>query len=351
MILLEAKDINSIIHKVGLKSFYLRLMDNLTEDFKNWHTFQKCNRNAMYVDDGVIELMPICNDFFYSFKYVNGHPLNPLRGKLNVVAFGMLAEVASGYPLMLASMNILTAIRTAAVSALSSKYLAKKNSKKVAIIGCGAQSEFQILAHDAIFSLTEVRCYDIRETAQNRFIHNLADANFKIVKASSIEDAIKDVDIIITATSVKGKHKVLSIDMVKPGQHICGIGGDSPGKTELDPEILKCAKVVVEYFPQTSEEGEIQNLNLSSEDYVHAELWEVISGMKNGRIRADEITVFDSVGFALEDFSTLKLCYDLATEFRIGENIDFVPEAISDSNDLYGLLIRDKNAEELVVNR
>lgn len=351
MILLEAGDINSIIHKVGLQNFYLRLMNNLTEDFKNWHLFQKCSRNAMYVDDGVIELMPICNDVLYSFKYVNGHPLNPLRGKLNVVAFGMLAEVASGYPLMLASMNILTAIRTAAVSALSSKYLAKKDSKKIAIIGCGAQSEFQILAHAAIFPITEVRCYDIRISAQNKFINNLADSGFKIVKATSAQDAIKDVDIIITATSVKGKHKVLSLDMISPGQHICGIGGDSPGKTELDPEILKHAQVVVEYFPQTSEEGEIQNLNLSSADYVHAELWEIISGIKNGRTNSNQITVFDSVGFALEDFSTLKLCYDFAAQYKIGKNIDFVPEKITDSNDLYGLLIRDKNEEKFITSR
>ncbi len=343
MILLEAKDINSIVHKLGLKNFYLRLMDNLTEDFKNWHTFQKCNRNAMHVDDGVIELMPICNDVLYSFKYVNGHPLNPLRGKLNVIAFGMLAEVASGYPLMLASMNILTAIRTAAISALSSKYMAKKDSKKIAIIGCGAQSEFQILAHEAILPITEVRCYDIRSAAQDRFINNLAGSRFEIIKATSIQDAIQGVDIIITATSVKGKHKVLSMDMLSPGQHICGIGGDSPGKTELDPEILRQAKVAVEYFPQTSEEGEIQNLNLTSGDYVYAELWEIISGMKAGRESAEEITVFDSVGFALEDFSTLKLCYDLAKEFNIGKKIDFVPHEIVDSHDLYGLLLRDKN--------
>lgn len=345
MFLLESRDINSIIHKLGLQNFYLSLMDTLTEDFKNWHSFQKCNRHAMYVDDGVIELMPICNDDLYSFKYVNGHPLNPLRGKLNVIAFGMLAEVASGYPLMLASMNILTAVRTAAISALSSKYLAKQDSKKIAIIGCGAQSEFQILAHAAIFKLEEVRCYDIRDVAQDKFCRNLAGSEFKIIKSESIQDAINGADIIITATSVKGKFNVLSLDMLSQGQHICGIGGDSPGKTELDPEILKHAKVVVEYYPQTSQEGEIQNLNLSASDYVYAELWEIMSGIKNGRENSQEISVFDSVGFALEDFSALKLCYNLARQFNVGKKIDFLPNEIADSNDLYGLLIRERNAE------
>lgn len=347
MILLEAKEVNSIIHKLGLQKFYLRLMDSLIEDFKNWHLFQKCNRNAIYVDDGVIELMPVCNDKFYSFKYVNGHPLNPLQGKLNIIAIGMLADVATGYPLMLASMNILTAIRTATVAALSAKYLAKQDSKKVAIIGCGAQSEFQILAHKSIFALTEVRCFDISTSSQNRFAENLAGQDFKIYKAKNAADAVKGVDIIITCTSAKGKHQVLTKDMLSPGQHICGIGGDSPGKTELDPEILRHAKVVVEYFPQTSQEGEIQNLGLNSSDFVYSELWEIVSGLRDGRTNPQEITVFDAVGFALEDFSTLKLCYNLAKEYSAGQNIDFVPYKLQDCKDLYGLFLREKYEQKI----
>lgn len=323
-------------------------MDNLIDDFKNWHLFQKCNRNAMYVNDGVIELMPVCNDKYYSFKYVNGHPLNPLHGKLNIIALGMLADVATGYPLMLASMNILTAVRTAAVAALSAKYLAKKDSKKIAIIGCGAQSEFQILAHKSIFPLAEVRCFDISLEAQNRFADNLSKQDFKIYKAQNAADAVKGADIIITLTSAIGKHQVLTKDMLIPGQHICGIGGDSPNKTELDPEILRSAKVVVEYFPQTSQEGEIQNLGLNSSDYVHAELWEIVSGLRDGRTSSKEITVFDAVGFALEDFSTLKLCYNLAKEYGGGQDIDFVPYTLQDCKDLYGLFLREEHEQKIV---
>jgi ornithine cyclodeaminase len=343
MILLEAKEINAIIHKLGLTNFYLQLLDNLTEDFTNWHLFQKCSRNAMYVEGGVIELMPICNDKYYSFKYVNGHPLNPLHGKLNIISIGMLAEVATGYPLMLASMNILTAIRTAAVSALSSKYLARKSSKKIAIIGCGAQSEFQVLAHHALLNLDEVRCFDVSSDAMQRLSRNLDSESFKFIQAKNCKDAITGADIIITTTSVKGKHKVLDLQSLSPGQHICGIGGDSPGKTELDPEILKHAKVVVEYFPQSSEEGEIQNLGNKASNIVYAELWEIISNIKLGRVDDDEITVFDSVGFALEDFSVLKLCYKLAKKFKYGQEIDFVPYSLDDCKDLYGLFLRGKD--------
>ncbi|MDF1757945.1 MAG: ornithine cyclodeaminase [Legionellaceae bacterium] len=340
MILLESKDINAIINKVGLNNFYLQLIDRLIEDFKDWHLFQKCNRHAMYVDGGVIELMPTCNDKYYSFKYVNGHPLNPEKGKLNIISIGMLSDVKTGYPLMLASMNILTAIRTAAVSALASKYLARKSSKKVAIIGCGAQSEFQILAHHAIFNLDEVRCFDKSTSAMQRFNKNLQSETFKVINSSSSEEAITGADIIITATSMQGKHNVLKLKDISPGQHISAVGGDSPGKTELDPEILKHTKVVVEHFPQTKEEGEIQNLD-STDDII--ELWEIISDEKRCRVNEDDITVFDAVGFAIEDFSVLKLCYDLAAEFKSGKEIDFVPSLLEDCKDLYGLFLRDQN--------
>lgn len=343
MILLETKAIQTMIKKIGLSAFYLRLCDNLTEDFSNWHNFQKCNRHAMYVDGGVIELMPICNDDLYSFKYVNGHPLNPQQNKLNIIAVGMLADVKTGYPLMLSTMTILTAIRTAATSALSSRYLAKPTSKKVAIIGCGAQSEFQILAHHALFNLSEVHYFDTLPSAMQRFANNLQDETFKLIPATNCFEAIQEADIIITATAAIGKHSVLKLDWLKPGQHICGIGGDSPGKTELDPEILKHSKVVVEYFPQTHHEGEIQNLGPNALDFVHAEFWEIISGVKAGRVDENEITLFDAVGFALEDFSVLRLCYDLANTLHVGRTIDFVPYALEDCKDLYGLFVREPN--------
>lgn len=346
MFLLETKAVQSLIQQMGLRAFYQRLFDVMTEDFSNWHQFQKCERHAMYVENGVLELMPICNHDLYSFKYVNGHPLNPLDNRLNVVAVGMLADVHSGYPLMMAAMTVLTAIRTAAASALSSKYLAKSNSKKVAIIGCGAQSEFQILAHDALFDLDRVTYYDTDMNAMLRFSKNLSNQSFELKQATSGREAIHGADIIITATAAKTKQKVLMCDWLEPGQHICGIGGDSPGKTELDPDILKQVKVVVEYFEQTHYEGEIQNLGPDAKRYVYAELWEIVSGMKPGRVNDQEITLFDAVGFALEDFSILRLCYTLAQELKLGKEADFVPFALKDCKDLYGEFMRKLNEHD-----
>ena len=339
MLLLENADICNIIKQTGLKSFYLRLCDQLAHDFSHWHDFQKSSRHAVYVPNGVIELMPICNNELYSVKYVNGHPSNPLDNRLNVVAFGVLAEVVSGYPLMIASMTLLTALRTAAISALASRHMARQNSKTLAIIGCGAQSEFQILAHHALFDLTEVRYFDIDSTAMSRLAHNLRDESFTLNPTNNIRAAIDGADIIVTATAAKKKLHILEHHWLTPGQHISGIGGDSPGKTELDPEILKHSRVVVEYFPQTHHEGEIQNLGDDAMRYVYAELWEILSGNKPGRTNDTDISVFDSVGFALEDFSVLYLCNQLAKTYHMGKMIDLIPNALADCKNLYGSLI------------
>lgn len=339
MLLLELPHVREIIARVSLKEFYLRLFDRLAADFADWHNFDKSSRHAAYVPNGVLELMPVCGKEFYSFKYVNGHPNNPQQNRLNIVAFGMLASVETGYPLMISAMTLLTAVRTAAIAALSSKYLAKKNSKKLAIIGCGAQSEFQVLAHHALFDLEEVHYFDLHADAMKRFEKNLQGQSFKLMPAEDARSAIKGVDIIITATAARHKQKVIEYSWLEPGQHICGVGGDSPGKTELDPEILKHAKIVVEYFPQTAHEGEIQNLGENAKEYVHAELWQVIRGEKSGR-EADEISLFDDVGFALEDYSVLRLAYELAKEYHIGKEIELTPEYLEDCRDLYGLLMK-----------
>lgn len=341
MILLEIDAIHALIHQLGLKTFYMQLFEILTEDFKRWDSFQKSPRHAFYVPNGVIELMPICNDHYYSFKYVNGHPSNPHRDKMNVVALGMLADVESGYPLMLASMTWLTALRTAAMSALSSFYLAKPGCRRLAMIGCGAQSECQIMAHHVLFDLEEVRYFDRSDAAMKRLAANLKHESFRMTPANTVQEAIADVDIIVTATASPGHQVVLQREWLQSGQHICAIGGDSPGKTELDPEILKHSKVVVEYLPQTLLEGEIQNLGPDAHAFVHAEFWELVSDRKPGRV-GDEISVFDGVGFALEDFSVLRLCYQLAQDRRLGKTIRVVPDVLEDSKDLYGAWMRDK---------
>lgn len=330
-------DIQKLISKIGTESFFIALIAALEKEFSRWARFQKSPRYAAHVDQGVIELMPICDDEFYSFKYVNGHPNNTISNKLTVVALGLLADVESGYPLMISEMTLLTAFRTAATSALAAKYLAKKNVKHIGIVGTGAQSEFQVLAQNALFNIETVKYFDIDPRAMKKFHDNLKNQSFKLIACRSAKEVVEGVDIVTTATASKSQSKILSLGMLSPGLHINGIGGDCPQKTELDKNILSHAKIVVEFLPQSKVEGEIQQLESNSQ--IHAELWEVITGKKKGRELDDEITLFDSVGFAIEDFAILKLVHELAIKNNIGTEMNLIPD-ITDPKNLFGVLAR-----------
>ena len=328
-------DIQLLIAKVGINNFFIALINSLEKEFSRWEHFQKSSRHAVHLDQGVIELMPTCDGELYSFKYVNGHPNNTTSKKLTVVALGLLSEAKSGYPLMISEMTLLTAFRTAATSALAAKYLAKKSVKHIGIIGTGAQSEFQVLAQCALFDIETVKYFDIDPTAMKKFHDNLKDQSFELIACKNADEVVAGVDIITTATASKGTAKIISFDQLNPGMHINGIGGDCPGKTELDKNILSHAKIVVEFLPQSKLEGEIQHLESNSQ--VHAELWEIITGKKKGRESDSEITLFDSVGFAIEDFAILKLVRELAVKHNIGAELNLIPE-IADPKDLFGII-------------
>ena len=142
-----------IVLEVGVEEFLTGLGSYLEDDFKRWELFDKTPRVASHSVEGVIELMPTSDGEVYGFKYVNGHPKNMKEGLQTVTAFGVLSDVASGYPVLLSEMTILTALRTAATSALAAKYLAPKGADCMALIGNGAQSEFQALAFKAILGV------------------------------------------------------------------------------------------------------------------------------------------------------------------------------------------------------
>lgn len=333
--LITISDVKKIIHHVGVHAFFRELINELDHQFSRWHAFQKSPRHAIHISSGVLELMPICDDELYAFKYVNGHPNNPASNKLTVAAIGMLAEVKSGYPLMISEMTILTALRTAATSALASKYLASKNTKRVGIIGTGAQAEFQVLAHHALYDLESVLYFDIDARAMKKFERNLKNESFKLIECENAKATLENVNIITTATASKKQARILHRDWLHDGLHINGIGGDCPGKTEMEDAIVHDAKIVVEYLPQSKMEGEIQILKNNG---IYAELWELASGEKKGRESEKEITLFDSVGFALEDFAILKLIYSLSEKYGIGQIVDMVP-VMDDPKDLFGLIV------------
>ena len=333
MRLITVNDIKTITEKIGIESFMQKAIDAIKEDFARWPEFNKSPRHAIHYPQGVMELMPCSDNELYSFKFVNGHPGNTAQGRLCVAALGMLAEVKTGYPLMLSEMTLLTAIRTAATGALAAQYMARPESTHLALIGTGAQAEFQFLATQAVLPIDKVSYFDPDTQAMHKFhkhMHHKAD----LQPCTSIRGAVQDADVIITATAAKTKNRLLEKDMVKKGTHVLGMGGDCPGKTELSLELLENSRIVVEYLPQSQEEGEIQNYPNAK---VHAEIWELVNGTKNGRENNDEITLFDSVGFAIEDFSILRMVHDLSNQLNIGQNVDITPTPV-DPKDLYGTL-------------
>lgn len=334
MKILTVKDIQQLIQIMGLSAFFKRIVAALKEDFGRWRDFNLSPRIANYYPHGVIELMPCSDQHLYSFKYVNGHPGNPMNGKLTVAAVGMLSDVASGYPLMMSEMTLLTALRTAATGVLAAFYLARADAKTLAIIGTGAQAEFQVLAFAGFYALEEVRFFDIDTKAMSKFACNLSGQSFKLMSCVTPTAAVQEAGIVITATAAKKRQSLFNPAYISPGTFINAMGGDCPGKTELSVEFLKHVKLVVEYIPQSLIEGEVQQIG---RDFIHAELWQLVSGIKPGRENQHEITLFDSVGFALEDFSILRVVYELADHYQLGTDLPMIPD-LADPKNLFGLL-------------
>ena len=334
--IITISDVQKIVHHIGHKKFNIELTKYLEEDFRDWNKFQKNARLAFYKNQGVMELMPICGEKMFSYKYVNGHPSNTKLNKLTVVGSGLLADVDTGEPIMIAEMTLLTALRTGVTSALASKYLAKKDSTNFGIIGCGSQSEFQVLAHHDIFNFKNIYYFDVDSKAMIKFASNLKSYGMNLITCKSAQEVVQKSEVITTCTAYPEKQQIIKHNWLKPGQHINAMGGDSPNKTELDPKVLDHTKIVVEYFEQTLHEGEIQNI-LDAKEKVYAELWEIILGNKKGRENETEITLFDSVGFALEDYSILRYINDVSNQIGIFHELDMVPE-LENCKDLFRML-------------
>jgi len=329
-------DMMRVVNTIGAEAMMTGLAGYIEADFRRWPDFDKSPRVAAHSADGVIELMPTSDGQTYGFKYVNGHPKNTRDGHQTVTAFGVLADVATGYPLLLSEMTILTALRTAATSALAAKHLAPRGARTMGMIGNGAQCEFQALAFRAIVGIDTVRLYDIDARATAKAARNLAGSGLTVIPCATPEEAIAGAGIITTCTADKQCATILTDNMVGAGVHINAIGGDCPGKTELHGDILRRSAIFVEYPPQTRVEGEIQALPA---DHPVTELWRVISGDAAGRTGAGQITLFDSVGFAIEDFSALRYLHDNLGRLGHRAELDMLADP-DDPRDLFGMLTR-----------
>jgi len=332
--------VRELVQQVGTAEFIEALAAEIESDYRRWPEFDKSPRHAVHSPVGVIELMPISDGRLYSFKYVNGHPKNTAEGLLTVTAFGLLADVATGYPLLLSELTLTTALRTAAMSTLAARRMARRDSRVMALIGNGAQAEFQTIGFHHLLGIRELRLYDVDPAATAKLERNLAALalpGLRVARCNSTAEAVRGADIVSTVTADKRCATILTPEMIEPGMHLNAVGGDCPGKTELHRDILRRpdVRVVVEYEPQSRVEGEVQQM---PPDYPVIEFADVLAGRAAGRGSDAEVTVFDSVGFALEDFSALRYLHQLHRELS-GERstIDLVPQ-LGDPKDLFALL-------------
>jgi ornithine cyclodeaminase len=331
---LSAPEAAKLVKKLGVQACMAAIAAYIREDFARWNDFDKSARVANHSKDGVIELMPVADDHRYSFKYVNGHPSNTALGLSTVMAFGVLADVDTGAPLLLSELTLTTALRTAAMSAVAAQILARPDSTVMAIIGNGAQSEFQALAFQHLVGITTVRIFDVDTAASAKLQANLASSRLAVIICDSAAQAVRGADIVTTITADKTQAIIITPDMIAPGMHLNAVGGDCPGKTELHADVVRRSTPFVEFAPQSRVEGEIQAMPF---DFAVTELWQVMAGNATGRSTAQEVTLFDSVGFALEDYSALRFMFQAAKEQGAGEYIALIPP-LANPKDLFSLL-------------
>jgi len=335
---LSASDAARLVARVGVVACLRQMVQALEADFARWNDFDKTARTAAHSAHGVIELMPVADAHDYAFKYVNGHPVNTQHGLPTVMAFGALADVATGAPRFVSELTLTTALRTAATSAMVARRLARPDSRCMALIGNGAQSEFQALAFLDLLGVRTLRLFDVDPAASAKLQRNLApwldQYGAEAVTVDSVQAAVQGADIVTTVTADKRNAVVLDARALAPGMHLNAVGGDCPGKTELAAEVLRRSSVFVEYEPQTRREGELQQMPA---DFAVTEFWRVLTGQAPGRVSPAQITLFDSVGFALEDYSALRTMQALGRQAGLLSAIELVP-TLADPKDLFALL-------------
>jgi alanine dehydrogenase len=259
-------------------------------------------------------------------KMVNAHPDNPSKfGLPTVMGSIMLFDPETGVPVSLMDGTYITAMRTAAASAVAAKYLARKDSKVLAVIGAGYQSFRQVEALREVLKLKSVRIFDIDSEKTEKLAILLYD-RFGITakQVAGAEEAVRGSDVLVTVTP--SRKPIVMSEWVVEGMHISAVGADAPGKEELEPALLKRARIVIDDWEQGSHGGEI-NVPLSNgtigKSDIYADIGEIVAGIKQGRVSDKEITIFDTTGLAIQDVITAWHAYEIAEKKGIG--VEFSP--------------------------
>jgi alanine dehydrogenase len=279
--------------------------------------------SKVYLDlpefSGDFRAMPSLMGSYAGVKWVNAHPQNGARhGLPTVMGTYVLSDPNTGFPLAILDATVLTALRTGAAAGVATKHLANLPLTQVGFIGTGVQARY---FRDALRVLGEFELL-------------AADANAERAATFAQESGGRAVSIAeaaaasVVCIATPSRTPVIARAMVRPGTHINAMGADGPGKQELEPQILLDARVVIDELEQSTHGGELNvpvEQGLYDPSQIAATLGQVITGEQPGRTSAQQITVFDSTGLAIQDVAVAAALYELARERGVGQQIELVP--------------------------
>jgi len=260
---------------------------------------------------GDFRAMPAYIDGMAGVKWVCGYPNNSRYNLPSVMATIILCDPKTGCPLAIMDGTYITTLRTGAAGGVAVKYLARRDSSSIGMVGAGVQARAQLLAISEVLPrIEEVKVFDLRKDTSLKYAEEVGtELNMNIRPVESIEEAT-EADIVVTTTP--SREPIVKRHYIRPGTHINAIGADAKGKQELDADLSASAKVVIDDIEQASHSGEINvplSKGLIKVEEIYGTLGEVVAGMKTGRENDEEITIFDSTGLAIQDIICAKLVY------------------------------------------
>ncbi len=286
-------------------------------------------RTAVRVTDppGVLLLMPcsMTESRVLGTKLVSVYPQNPARGLPTIGALYVLSDYETGFPLAVMDAGFVTGLRTAAASAVATKYLARKDSLTLGIFGTGVQAEFHALAIPAVRAIERILVWGSSPDKTRQFAERMRARVPASVEAGDSLEAVAGADIVVTGTTAT--QPLFPAQAVRDGAHVNGVGSHAPATRELDPALVARSTVVVDTYEAAF--AEAGDLLLAIEEgairreHVLAEMGEVVLGKKPGRQRADEVTLFKSCGVAFEDAVTAGLALQRARAEGVGTEFAF----------------------------
>lgn len=268
---------------------------------------------------GDFRAMPAYINGTAGIKWVSVYPNNSKCNLPSVMAIIGLSDPKTGCPLAVMDGSYITSLRTGAAGGVAVKYLARKDSTIIGMVGAGIQARTQLIAiAEVISKIEEVKVFDISKEASHAYVKQMnAKLGFNLRAVETVEE-VTEADIVVTTTP--STKPVVMHKYIKPGTHINAIGADAKGKQELESSILRKAKVIVDDVEQATHSGEI-NVPLSQGEiemeHVYGTLGEIVAGMKRGRENSEEITIFDSTGLAVQDIMCARFVYDKAQKSEV----------------------------------